>query len=168
MKSFQKKSTRYLLSALLAFAILVAPHEGEFWPFSIYPMFSKAGKTWNRAIVRDMSSVPDSLHWETTDLYNLPGSPVSLQKYGVDQIDYANYVSKTKNWTWERQLAFQQMFGKENIKDKRLMVIKVSGWFENKDSITTQAIPLFLVTADTVYSNPGLLASSNHSQGNDE
>lgn len=167
MESFQKKSTRYLLSVLLAYAVLVAPHKGEFWPFSIYPMFSKAGQPWSRAIVRDMSSVPDSLRWKTTTLNNLQGSPVSLQDYGVDQIDYANYVSKTKNWTWDRQWALQQMFGEENIKDKHLMVIKVSGRFENKDSISTQAEPLFLVTADTVLGNPRLFATENHSTDNE-
>lgn len=119
MESFQKKSTRYLLSVVVVYALLVASHQGEFWPFSIYPMFSQAGKPWSRAIMRDMSSTPENKRWETTTLDNLHGVPVSLREYGVDQIDYANYVSKTTDWTWDRKSAFQQMLGKENIQEKK-------------------------------------------------
>ncbi len=103
-----------------------------------------------------MTPTPDSLRWQTTNIANLQGTPVSLQDFGVDQIDYANFVSKTNEWTWSRKLALQQMFGKENIAERRLMVVKVSGRFEKQDSIIVQAMPMFLVTADTVYSNPDL------------
>lgn len=156
MGSFQKKSSRYLLFVLVIYAVLVAPHEGEFWPFSIYPMFSKAGQPWTRAIARDMTSTPEQQRWETTDLQGLHGSPVSLQDFGVDQIDYANFVSKTDHWDHKRQTALQQMFGSQNLADKKVMVMKVSGLFNNQDSIVVQAVPLFLVSGDTVRSNPTL------------
>jgi hypothetical protein len=150
MESFQKKSTRYLLSVLLVFTLLVATHKGEFWPLSIYPMFSQAGNPWTRALVRDVSTTPDSLKWETTDLEGLNGNPVALQKYGVDQIDFANFISKTDTWTPERKRALQVMFGKENIKDRELMVMKVHGRLVGDDSVTVQAVPLLLVTAENV------------------
>jgi hypothetical protein len=44
---------------LLIYAVLVASHEGEFWPFSIYPMFSQAGNPWTRAMVIDVTDLPD-------------------------------------------------------------------------------------------------------------
>lgn len=156
MKSFQKKSTRYLLSVLVVFVLLVAPHEGEFWPFSIYPMFSQAGNPWTRALVRDVTETPDSLKWKTTDLENLHGMPVALQDYGVDQIDFANFISKTQHWTPKRKQALQVMFGKENIKDRELMVMKVHGRLIGDDSVMVQADPLLLVTAETVEADSSL------------
>lgn len=150
MKSFQKKSTQYLFGVLAVFALLVAPHEGEFWPLSIYPMFSKAGNPWTRALVRDFTATPDSLKWKSTDLEGLNGTPVALQEYGVDQIDFANFVSKTETWTPKRKRALQIMFRKENIKDRKIMVMKVQGRLVDNDSVTVEAIPLLLVTAENV------------------
>lgn len=156
MNSFQKKSTRYLIGVFLIYGLLVAPHEGEFWPFSIYPMFSQAGNPWTRALVRDVTETPDSLKWKTTDLQNLNGSPVALQDYGVDQIDFANFVSKTKEWTPKRMQALQVMFGKENIKDRELMIMKVNGRLVGDDSVTVEAVPLLLVTDQKVEANSEL------------
>lgn len=157
METFQKKSVRTLLILLAAFALLVAPHEGEFWPFSIYPMFSKAGKPWSRAVVRDVTNVPDSLRWQVTDLDNLNGSPVALREYGVDAIDFANFVSKTKEWDLERRLALQTMFGKEQLGDREFMVLKVTGQLEGDDSVTTKAYPMMLVSAKTVSPNAAIV-----------
>ncbi len=167
MEPFKKKSARYLLLLLVTYGLLVATHEGEFWPFSIYPMFSKAGKPWTRALVRDVSSTPDSLKWKTTNLNNLYGTPVALKKHGVDQIDFSNFVSKTKEWTPKRQRALKLMFGKENIKNREFIVMKVTGQFANRDSVITTATPLFLLTKDTVFSNPTLDLHSKMSEDND-
>lgn len=167
MEEFKRKSSRYLLSVLVVYALLVAPHEGEFWPFSIYPMFSKAGKLWTRALVREVSSTPDSLKWQITDLNHLQGSAVTLEDYGIDQIDYANFVSKTIVWDKERKLALQKMFGEGNIGDHKFMIMKVSGWLERKDSVVTCAAPLFLVTKDSVYSNPQLDLNPKGTGGDD-
>lgn len=156
MQSFQKQSTRYLLSVLVVFALLVAPHEGEFWPFSIYPMFSQAGNPWTRALVRDVTETPDSLKWETTDLENLQGTPVALQDFGVNQIDFASFISETKTWTPERKRALQVMFGEENIQDRELMIIKMHGRLVGNDSVAVQAVPLLLVTAEKVETDSSL------------
>lgn len=156
MNSFQEKSTRYLIAVFIVYGLLVAPHEGEFWPFSIYPMFSKAGNPWTRALVRDVTNTPDSLKWQSTDLQSLNGSPVALQDYGVDQIDFANFVSKTKEWTPQRKQALQVMFGKGNIKDRELMVMKVNGRIVGDDSVTVEAVPLLLVTDQEVETNTNL------------
>lgn len=159
MESFQKQSTRYLLLTLLAYALLVAPHEGEFWPFSIYPMFSQAGNPWTRALVRDVSATPDSVKWQATDLENLNGSPIALRELGVDQIDFANFISKTEMWTSQRKSALQVMFGEENIKDRELMIMKVHGRLIGEDSVTVQAVPLLLVTAKKVEADSTLATS---------
>lgn len=159
MESFQKKSIQYLLAVLVVFALLVAPHEGEFWPLSIYPMFSQAGNPWTRALVRDVSATPDSLKWKATDLEGLNGTPVALQEYGVDQIDFANFISKTETWTPKRKKALQVMFGKENITNRELMVMKVQGRLVGDDSVTVETIPLLLVTAENVVTDSSSTAN---------
>ena len=49
---------------------LLPSHEGEFWPFSIYPMFSQAGNPWTRAMVLDVTTTPDAELWEKQSLAN--------------------------------------------------------------------------------------------------
>ena len=44
--------------------VLVASHKGEFWPFSIYPMFSQAGNSWSRALLIEIE--PD----DTTNIWD--------------------------------------------------------------------------------------------------
>lgn len=39
---------------LLINILLVSTHRGEFWPFSIFPMFSQAGNPWSRGVVENV------------------------------------------------------------------------------------------------------------------
>lgn len=140
----------------MIFALLVAPHEGEFWPFSIYPMFSQAGNPWTRAMVIDVTDYDADEIWETHSLEDLRGEPVPVGKYGVDQIDYSNFMSKTRNWTEPRRMALIQMFGAENIGSQKWMASKVHGKMVGEDSVAVQIQPFLLFTADSVYMNPHL------------
>lgn len=153
---FQKRSIRITLVTLLVYLILVASHEGEFWPFSIYPMFSQAGNPWTRAMVLDVTEQPDSLQWQVTPASELQVTPVSLREVGVDQIDFSNFVSKTVNWTHERKQALRIMFGNENLEGSAWMVTKVQGELSGENSVSITATPFLKLTADSVYTNPNL------------
>lgn len=57
----QREDLRYAFSqvlppncrrGLVVYGLLVAIHLGEFWPFSIYPMFSQTGNPWTGAAER--------------------------------------------------------------------------------------------------------------------
>ncbi|MCC5906288.1 MAG: hypothetical protein JJU13_08785 [Balneolaceae bacterium] len=146
---------------LLIYAMLVASHEGEFWPFSIYPMFSQAGNPWTRAMVMDVTDLPDEEIWLNQPLESKAGTPVALREIGVDQIDYSNFISKTENWTDSRRDAVRTMFGPENIGEARWMAAKVHGRMIGEDSVAVQIQPFLLVTADSVYMNP-LLDESDY------
>lgn len=139
---------------LLVYAVLVASHEGEFWPFSIYPMFSQAGNPWTRAMVVDVTDVPDQDIWETQTLKGLQGKAIAVKKYGVDQIDFSNYVSKTDNWTSGRKQALKRMFGEENLRGQRWMASRVHGKLAGQDSVVVRVVPFLLITEDSVYTNP--------------
>ncbi|HLR31971.1 MAG TPA: hypothetical protein VK074_05740, partial [Fodinibius sp.] len=117
---------------------------------------SKAGNPWTRAMVRDLSNTPDSLIWSTRPLSKTQGQPVALRKYGVDQIDFANFISKTTDWNHKRRRALRNMFGARAIGDHRFMAMKVMGRLAAGDSVEIKTIPLMLITSDTVYANPGM------------
>lgn len=144
---------------LVFYAALVATHEGEFWPFSIYPMFSQAGNPWTRAIVLDVTDLPDDEIWNPKPLSEISADPVPVGSYGVDQIDFSNFVSKTANWTESRRNALRSMFGAEKIGTDRWMASKAQGKLVSEDSVVVIIQPFLLITADSVYTNPHLTES---------
>lgn len=154
--NFVQKSVRVTLITFVIYGALVATHEGEYWPFSIYPMFSQAGNPWTRALVRDVTYVPDSLIWNTTDITQLQGDPVSMRKIGVDQIDYSNFVSKTKNWDENRISALRTMLGEQYIANSDWMIYKVHGRMVGDDSVTVSYVPYLLFTHDSTSFNPNI------------
>ncbi len=156
MNQFRSRALKILAGVFVVYGILVASHKGEFWPFSIYPMFSKAGQPWTRAIVRDVSNTPDDVRWQTTQLDSIRGDAVALRTTGVDQIDFSNFVSKTDNWTEKRKQALITMFDPSNIGDETWMIHKVNGRLIGKDSVTVEAVPFLMVTRDSVFTNPAL------------
>jgi hypothetical protein len=159
-----KRGMKLIGISLLIYAVLVATHEGEFWPFSIYPMFSQAGNPWTRAMVLDVTDVPDEFLWEVQSTDQKTGKPVSMREIGVDQIDYSNFISKTDNWTESRRDAVRLMFGPENIGNSEWMAAKVHGKMIGADSVAVAIQPFLLVTADSVYMNP-LLDKSHYFRG---
>lgn len=151
-----KRGMKILGIIVIVYGLLVATHEGEFWPFSIYPMFSQAGNPWTRAMVIDVTDVPDNEIWLVQSPGTKTGPPVAMRDIGVDQIDYSNFISKTQNWTDSRKDAVRRMFGPENIGSSRWMAAKVHGEMIGSDSVAITIQPFLLVTADTVLTNPHL------------
>lgn len=155
-RKFNKRGMKVLGITLLIYAILVAPHEGEFWPFSIYPMFSQAGNPWTRAMVLDVTDKSEQERWNNHLLQDRVSDAVPVGSYGVDQIDFSNFVVKTENWTESRRNALITMFGSENIEGRKWMVSKVRGEMVEQDSVIIEIRPFIMITADTTYLNPNL------------
>lgn len=151
-----KRGMKAIGVLLLIFAILVAPHEGEFWPFSIYPMFSQAGNPWTRAMILDVSEYDYEEIWEQRTVDDFIGDPVAVRSYGVDEIDFANFVSKTENWTDERREALRTMFGLYVFNEKRWLVVKAEGHLAGQDSVAVDIIPWILLTEDGTELNPNI------------
>ena len=144
----------------LVYALLVATHLGEFWPFSIYPMFSQAGNPWSRSIVRDVSEVqldqPDAIAWEVVDANNLPGEPVALTEHGVDPIDLANFVSKTEAWNAARVSGLRNMFRADALEGQKLLVFRAGGAMNEADSVVLHFEPYVLLHNNGALVNPAL------------
>lgn len=148
----------------MIFAVTVATHEGEFWPFSIYPMFSQAGNPWTRGMVLDVAHLDENEFWHRHSLHDRNAPPISMRKYGVDQIDFSNFVSKTENWTETRRDALITMFGRDYPDNRRWMVTKVRGEMVGKDSVAIEIQPFLLLKKDEVLLNP-LLDHSDYFRG---
>lgn len=151
-----RRFMKIIAITFLIYGLLVASHEGEFWPFSIYPMFSQAGNPWTRAMVLDVTAEPSDRIWQTFTLQNLPFEPVPVKEFGVDQIDFANFISKTGNWTPERKDALINMFGRDQIGSKRLMAAKAEGMLIGRDSVVVRITPYLLMSEEGVLKNPHL------------
>lgn len=132
--------------------LLVATHKGEFWPFSIYPMFSQAGNPWARAMVLDVSELDEAEMWEKQAYPLASDEPVvSLRTLGVDQIGYSNFVARTTDWTISRQRALYSMFGAESLKNKKWMVVLVRGSLTVNDAVESTVEPLILLTEEEIW-----------------
>ncbi len=151
-----KRGMRVIGVILLVFAVLVAPHEGEFWPFSIYPMFSQAGNPWTRAMILDVTDYDEEEIWEQRTIDDFIGDPVSVRSYGVDGIDFANFVSKTDRWTQERREALRSMFSLNTFNDKKWLVVKAKGHLAGQDSVAVDIIPWILLTDEGTELNPNI------------
>jgi len=152
---YTKRALRVIGGVLVVYALLVATHLGEFWPFSIYPMFSQAGNPWTRAIVRELPSQsdPDTLSWEAVSLQNLPGNPYPVDPEGINQNDVANYVSKTDRWTEERIQGLRSLFTKGRALASPLLVFRVRGKLE-ADTVSVTATPVLLFEPGTTRLHP--------------
>ena len=158
MKKYTK--CKFILLATLALdVILVATHEGEFWPFSIFPMFSQAGNPWSRGVLERIENKNDSTIWDNKTISEIEHRVVSLDSIGVDAIDYANFVSKTENWNQKRIIALRDLLNIAEYPNAQWMATRVKGYLTEDDSVVVEAVPLFLFTPDTTYKNPNIFSN---------
>lgn len=138
-----RKAGRFLLTVFLLSLVLVGTHKGEFWPFSIYPMFSQAGRPWTRALVRELPPQTEGEElWLDGDFQALPGKPYPLEKVGLNQNDLANAVSKSKSWDSTRLEAMVSMLKADQ---RRLMVMAVKGRLAEGHRVEISYRPFILI-----------------------
>lgn len=154
-ESFLPRAKRGILVTLLVYALLVATHMGEFWPFSIFPMFSQAGNPWTRALIRQLPEEETSEDlWRTVSLDELPGKPLPVDEQGVNQNDVANFVSKTQSWNAQRLRGLRRLLEPPQM-DGALLVYKVRGRLD-ENAVVTTAEPLILFATDTTFTAPSI------------
>lgn len=147
---------KILASVFIINILLVSFHKGEFWPFSIFPMFSQAGKPWSRGVVEQVQDTTRGDLWQTKPLSEIRERVVPLQKYGIDEIDYANFISKTQNWDEKRIQGLRDLLKFEEHPGDLWMATRVTGRLTGNDSVVVEIIPMFLFSGDTTYKNPTL------------
>ncbi len=170
MDQHYKKIGRLIVGLLVLQAILVFLHLGhfgdvwprdnprhelgEFWPFSIYPMFSRGGHPWVRSHTRIIADADEPGLWQTASYATLPGQPYVLDNSGINQNDIANFIAKSDSWGPDRVAGIRSVFV-EDLKQRNLMLYRVEGSIEG-DSVMVAFIPFLLLAPDTTYFNPSL------------
>lgn len=152
------KHKKILFWVMLVNILLVASHEGEFWPFSIFPMFSQAGNEWSRGVVEQVSDSTRADLWQTKSIKEIEGRILPLKDYGIHEIDFANYITKTKVWNEKRLNGMRSTFQIDQYPGEMWLATKVQGYMNEEDSVVIEAIPMFLFTADTTIKNPKLFS----------
>jgi len=145
--NYKKKTINVLFAILAVYAALVATHEGEFWPFSIYPMFSQAGNPWTRSFVRDVTDEERTITGNIQTEDQLYGEPFALNQIGVHQNDLSNFMSKNKNWTPQKKQAVRNYFG-DLLNDNSFMIYRVRGELQEQD-VNISYTPFIYITPDT-------------------
>lgn len=151
MNQLLSRSVKALLATLLVYGVLVATHRGEFWPFSIYPMFSQAGHPWSRVLVRKVTA--DSSAWAPSRR-PLPGEPLALQAVGLKANDLAPLTNAIAAGDHSHARQMQALFS-ETLAQQNLLVVRVRGRIQGNEVALTYE-PALLLRRDTVLINPTL------------
>ncbi|ACY49615.1 HTTM domain-containing protein [Rhodothermus marinus] len=149
-----RRARRALAVVLVLYAALVGTHAGEFWPMSVFPMFSRAGQPWTRAVVRALEAT-EPVRWDTLQApATLPGRPFPLNTTALDPVDLINFVTHPEPWDARRRQTLQQLFGPE-LEGRRLLVLQVQG-APSAEGVQLRYVPILVLTADTVQVHPAL------------
>ena len=152
-----RKAVKILYTVLAIYAVLVATHLGEFWPFSIYPMFSQAGNEWSRSLVHEVGPDYKVTDWNTLLSNELPGDVFALDNIGFNQNDLANLISKNEDWSPRRMQSIRHFFG-DYLDENGFVVYRVRGKYAEEDSheVIIEFTPYFYLFPDTTILNPKL------------
>jgi len=132
------------------YALLVATHTGEFWPMSVFPMFSQAGKPWTRIVVRELTET-DSLSWNPIEGWTtLPGQAFALKPTGITPLDLTPLVLRAQD---SMHLATLRLWERTYFENRRLLVLQAQGKLSEGD-VQVTFTPLLLLHGDTVIWNP--------------
>jgi hypothetical protein len=130
-----------LLAVGAAYAVLVATHRGEFWPFSVYPMFSRAGRPWARACVLTWTPPIELASLRGgRPLESWPGTPFPLREHGLSQNDLSSLVQRAEQWTPEDRLAIEHAFGSLPCAQP-LVLMRVAGTLDGQ-GVRQEATPV--------------------------
>ena len=154
---FGEQSIKLLGSIFVCVAILLSTHLGEFWPFSIYPMFSQAGKEWERSLVRDVSDTPEHQIWNIVHKReNIQGVIFAMNEVNINGNDVSNYLQKAGIWDERKIRGIRHLFRTE-LPERNLLLMKVSGSFiPEEDSVIITYTPFVLMKSDTTIFNPAM------------
>lgn len=155
-----KKGIALLTGILIVYAALVATHRGEFWPFSIYPMFSQGGRPWVHVLVRKLPPGAVDISWNIKSRKNLPGNTFGLSKVKFDQTDLAAYLNKRKQWN-NRQIKNLRAYFQSKLDKNSFLIFKARGRITNGagNSVTVAYTPFILIREDTTLFNPRIYDS---------
>ena len=154
MNERYRRARRTILWSTLVGAILMATHLGEFWPYSIFPMFSRAGRPWRNVLVREVADPAAPGLFTTVAVEDLPGIAFPVAGHGIPQRDLAKLVREESDWQGDSPAKLRGML--EPFADRSwLLVVRVVGPMPEAGRVITEATPFLLLGPDgAVRHNP--------------
>ena len=157
-RSARRRAMQAVGAVLVVWALTVLPHHGEFWPFSIYPMFARAGQPWTNALVVEVGP-QGSDGWGPWKLDQLPGTIYPARATGVSAIDLAQMVKLTHAWTDERVGLFRKLFTPALTDGRSLLLVRADGRLSSAGDADVELTGLVLLRPDGNIVNPQLRAA---------
>jgi hypothetical protein len=156
-----KKAIYLLIGILVVYAALAATHKGEFWPFSIYPVFSQGAQPWNYAIVRKVNLNSEDPVWTKKTVKELRGVLIGLNQLGLTQTKLSGFFDKDRPPDEAKIQKLRNHF-KNRLNDKNILIYKVHGQQTDKKSSfgVINFTPLILLKKDTTLLNTNYYHSS--------
>lgn len=134
---------RYAAVALMTlYGGLVASHRGEFWPFSSFPMFAKAGRVWTRATVRDVGDDVHGVRWSDVEQRELPGRPFPLGAASVDQNDLSALISSGGDRLDGARRSVLERWFRDVRGDRHLVIYAVRGSLDDDGRVQVRYRPV--------------------------
>lgn len=141
-----KRSLWAIAITCVLYALLVGTHRGEFWPLSIYPMFSKAKSTLYQVAVQRVSpgvwSEPE--FWRGYGPGEIPGKPFAVAPHGMDAVDLAKYVRLTTDWTADRKQGIVDFFG-DTSRENTLVIMSAKGSVDRSGKLEVTYRPILVL-----------------------
>jgi hypothetical protein len=156
-----KKAIYLLAGILVAYIALTATHKGEFWPFSIYPVFSQGAHPWDYAVVRGVNLNSKGPVWTKKTVKQLRGDLIGLNHLGLTQTKLSVFLDQ--KWPPnETKIQLLRKYFKNKLSDKNILIYKVHGQRTGKKSsfAMTNCTPLILLKQDTTLLNTNYYHSS--------
>jgi hypothetical protein len=154
----RRRALHAVSCTLAVYALAVLAHSGEFWPFSIYPMFARAGQPWTHALVIEVDR-DGQRDWGPWRLNALPGAVYPALSAGVKAKDLSQVVRLTADWTEERIVQLRNLFGVPLSAGSTLMILRVDGRLSRAAEVEVEATGVILIAPDGNELNPQLRAA---------
>lgn len=146
----QRRFRLLVVGVLAAYALAIGTGDGDFWPFSKFPMFSRAGRPWRRSFVIEVSpeiaAGPLDEIWEK----ELPGKAFPLHRHHINQDDLSAVVRSLSPPLDAEQTAFLADYFDRVRHERTLVLYRVYGKFRPDRSVRERFTPLAVIDADGV------------------
>lgn len=155
--SARRRAMQAVGFTLAAWTLAVLPHRGEFWPFSIYPMFARAGRPWTNALVVEVD--PHARRdWGPWTLQDLPGTVYPTQPVGVSGLDVSQLVKLTGSWSDEKIALTRKLFHEALSDGRTLMIVRSDGHLTRDLAVEVEHSGVLMIGPEGSELNPRLRA----------
>jgi hypothetical protein len=155
VKSAQGRFVRLLLGLLAAYLLLIMVHNDDFWPFSRFPMFSAAGRSWTRGLLRELT--PAELAQPLLEVEGdqlLPGRPLALHSLAKNQDDLTQLVRRVDSGMSPQDQQFLADYLRDARKSRHMVLYLVRGSFRARRAVRVRFRPVAVIGPEGVRAIP--------------